>query len=188
MKKIEGEKWKVLTFHKSAYGKQYAISSHGRLVSFDKKPSDGTLLKGSLQEGYPIWRFKKNNKNGSIKNYGLLIHRLVAENFLPKKQKGEKVVMHFNHKKTDNHYSNLGWATIQEAAAHAQGSPRVKRAKKLAAESGSFGNTKLNIEKVKAIKVLLANGKTLKEIAVTYKVSDMQIYRIKIGENWSKVK
>jgi hypothetical protein len=188
MKKINGEKWKVLSFHKSAYGKSYAISNHGRLVSFTKIPLDGTIVKGSLQEGYPIWRFKKTKRNGTTAHFGLLIHRLVAQNFLPKPQKGENVVMHFNHKKTDNHYTNLAWATIQEASVHAQGSPRVKKARKLAAENGNVGNTKLTIEKVKAIKSLLKKGETLKDIAIKYAVSDMQIYRIKIGENWSQVK
>lgn len=188
IKKIDGEKWKVITFHKSAYGKHYAISNYGRLVCFDKTPLDGTELKGSLQEGYPIWRFKKRKRNGDIINYGILMHRLVAEHFLPARQKGETVVMHFNHKKTDNRYTNLGWASIAEASAHAQGSPRVKKARKLAAENGNIGNTKLTIEKVKAIKALLTEGKTLKEIAAKYKVSDMQIYRIKIGENWGNVK
>ncbi len=188
MKRIIGEKWKTLRFHKSAYGNQYAISNHGRLACFDKKPDDGTQLKGSLQEGYAIWRFKKRQKNGNIKNYGILLHRLVAESFLPARQKGETVVIHFNHKKTDNHYTNLGWATIAEASAHAQGSPRVKRAKKIAAKNGNNGNAKLTIEKVKAIKLLLSAGKTLKEIAAQYGVSDMQIYRIKIGENWVNVK
>ena len=188
MKKIEGEKWKVITFHKTAFGKQYAISNHGRLVCFDKLPHDGTAVKGSLQEGYPIWRFRKKKKNGTSAYTGILLHRLVAENFLPAPQKGEKVVIHFNYKKTDNRYTNLGWATIPEASAHAQGSPLVKKARKLAAENGTGGNTKLTIEKVKEIKVLLAKSETLKEIAAKYKVSDMQVYRIKIGENWKHVK
>ncbi len=188
MKKISGEKWNTIPSHKSAYGKRYAISNHGRLVSFTKQPLDGNLIKGSLVEGYIIWRFKKMKKDGSYKNFGILLHRLVAKNFLPPPQRGEKLVMHFNYKKTDNHYTNLGWATIAEAAAHAQGSPFVKKARKRAAETGIGGNTKLTIEKVKEIKKLLAKGKTLKEIAAKYKVSDMQIYRIKIGENWKNVK
>jgi LysM repeat protein len=35
---------------------------------------------------------------------------------------------------------------------------------------------------------MLAKGDTLKKIATKFKVSDMQIHRIKIGENWGKVK
>ena len=188
MRKIEGEKWKVITFHKTAFGKHYAISNHGRLVCFDKNPLAGTAVKGSLQGGYNIWRFKKKKKNGTIINNGILLHRLVAKSFLPPPQKGENVVIHFNYKKTDNRYTNLAWATIPEASAHAQGSPFVKKARRLAAENGTGGNTKLTIEKVKEIKILLAHGETLKEIAAKYKVSDMQIYRIKIGENWKHVK
>lgn len=188
MKKIDGEKWKVLTFHKSAFGKHYAISNYGRLVCFNKEPLDGTPVKGSLQGGYCIWRFKKKKKNGTTDYCGILMHRLVAQNFLPSPQKGENVVIHFNYKKTDNRYTNLAWATIAEASAHSQGSPLVKKARKLAAEKGIGGNTKLSIEKVKTIKELVAGGKSLIEIAKQFKVSDMQIYRIKIGENWGKVK
>ncbi len=188
IKKIEGEKWKVLTFHKSAYGKFYAVSNHGRLSCFSKKPLDGSLLKGSLQEGYSIWRFRKRKINGSIVHMGILLHRLVAEKFLPHPQKGEAVVIHHNHKKTDNHYTNLAWATIEEASVHAQASPRVKKARKLAREKGGMTNNKLTISEVKSIKELLAKGKTLKELATKFGVSDMQIYRIKTGENWKSVK
>jgi HNH endonuclease/NUMOD4 motif len=127
IKKIEGEKWEVLTFHKSAYEKFYAVSDYGRLSCFSKKPLDGSLLKGSLQEGYPIWRFKKRKRNGSIVHMGILLHRLVAEYFLPNPQKGETVVIHHDHKKTNNHFANLAWATIAEASVHAQASPRVKK-------------------------------------------------------------
>lgn len=188
MKKIEGEEWKVLTFYKNAFGKKYALSNHGRLVCFDKNPADGVQLKGSLQEGYPIWRFRKKKKNGDIVHCGILLHRLVAKHFLPAPLKGQKIVIHFNYKKADNNYTNLAWASIAEASAHAQGSPIVKRARKLAKERGNVGNAKLTIQKVKAIKALLKKGKTLKELALKYGVSDMQIHRIKSGENWSDVK
>ena len=152
MKKIDGEEWKVLTFYKNVFGKKCALSNHGRLVCFDKEPGDGIPLKGSLQGGYAIWRFRKKKKNGTIVHYGILLHRLVAQNFLPPPQKGENVVIHFNYKKTDNRYTNLAWATIPEASAHSQGSPIVKKARKLAKERGTGGNTKLTIEQVKAIK------------------------------------
>lgn len=188
MRKIDGEKWEVLTFHKAANKNKYAISNHGRLVCFTKIPLDGNQLKGSLQEGYPIWRFKKIKRNGTITYPGILIHRLVAENFLPAPKKGENMVIHFNYIKKDNHFTNLAWATKYEVASHAQGSPRVKKARKKLSESGISGNSKLTGEKVKVIKSLLEKGKTLKEIATQYKVSDMQIHRIKTGENWGSIK
>jgi DNA-directed RNA polymerase specialized sigma subunit len=48
---------------------------------------------------------------------------------------------------------------------------------------------KLNVNKVKSIKRLLAKpGKrTMKQIAEQFDISEMQLYRIKSGENWSHV-
>ena len=50
---------------------------------------------------------------------------------------------------------------------------------------------KLTVTKVKKIKVALFKSKTqptLKALAKMFKVSDMQIHRIKTGENWGHVK
>jgi hypothetical protein len=49
---------------------------------------------------------------------------------------------------------------------------------------------KLNATKVRQIKRSLNSKKqpTLKALAKQFKVSDMQIHRIKTGENWSHVK
>lgn len=187
MKKIEEEIWKVITFHKSALGKRYAISNMGRLVCFDKEPNDGVLLKGSLQEGYPIWRFTKKKKNGDLTYRGILLHRLIAEEFLPPAKKDQTVVIHLNYKKADNRHDNLAWASVTEAAAHAQESPSVIKSRKTARKTGIGGNTKLTLDKVKSIKKQLAKGITLKALAVKYEVSDMQIHRIKTGENWGDV-
>lgn len=53
---------------------------------------------------------------------------------------------------------------------------------------GTGSATKLTIANVKKIRNLIAAGKTLKEIARTFGVSDMQIHRIKTGENWGNLK
>ena len=55
-------------------------------------------------------------------------------------------------------------------------------------EKGIYTNAKLTVEKVSRIKKLLRTGESLKDIAKKYKVSDMQIHRIKTGENWKHVK
>ncbi|MGK2861505.1 MAG: NUMOD4 domain-containing protein [Chitinophagaceae bacterium] len=181
---LKGEKWVTIPGHRTAYGEKYAISNYGRLAKFLKQVSDGSLLKGSLQQGYPIWR---TNKKG--KYFHALLHRLVAKYFLPKPQRRETIVIHSNYKKTDNRYYNLQWATPEEASAHQQGSPAVKKAKKKMRENPGTGSaTKLTIANVKKIRNLIAAGKTLKEIARTFGVSDMQIHRIKTGENWGNLK
>lgn len=177
------EKWQILPGHRSAYGEKYAISNYGRLVKFKEKITDGSLLKCSLQEGYPIWRTKKNGKY-----YHVLIHRLVAKHFLPKPQRGETIIIHSNYKKADNHYYNLQWSTPEEAYAHQQGSPAVKRIKKQRREHPQQFNSKITEKDVRKIRSLLAQNKTLKEIALNFKISDMQVHRIKTGENWSLIK
>ena len=188
VKVLPNEKWKTISEHKAANGDKYAISNHGRLARFTDKISEGSLLKGSLQEGYPIWRFHIWKKNKDAGYGAILFHRLVAKYFLPKPKKNQQVVIHLNHKKTDNHVKNLAWASQEEAAIHAMDSPRVKKARKRLRELGTFGHSKLEVKDVKIIKKLLQEGNTLKSIAVKFNVSDMQIHRIKTGENWRHVK
>ena len=188
VKSLIGEKWKKISFYRNALGKQYAVSSYGRLLCFSNKYSDGTQLRCSLQEGYPIWRYRRIRKNGEIVYEAKLLHRLVAEYFLPKPRRKETVVIHANYKKADNRSSNLQWATPEESSRHQQGSPAVKRIKKLRKENPQRYNAKLTEAKVKQIKKMLRQKRTLKEIAAVFEISDMQVHRIKTGENWGLVK
>ena len=184
MKSQNGEKWVTLPAHKTAYREQYAISNFGRLVKYKGSMQEGEILKGSMQEGYPIWRTRKNGEH-----YHVLIHRLVAKHFLSKPGRNQTIIIHLNHKKTDNHFKNLKWVTQEEAIAHQQNSPAVKKLRKWLRENpGQSNNAKLTVEKVKKIKLMLKDGKTLKFIAGRFSVSDMQVHRIKTGENWSSVK
>lgn len=184
IKKILDEKWAVIRGVRTAFGEKYAISNYGRLVKFSTVILDGSLLKGSLQGGYPIWRYRQHGVY-----HHALIHRLVAKYFLPAAQRNEKIVIHQNHKKADNRYFNLQWVTQQEAIVHQQGSPLVQKLKKYKRENpGIASNSKLTLTEVKKIKLLLKQNKTLREIALKFKISDMQVYRIKTGENWGYVK
>ena len=79
----------------------------------------------------------------------------------------------------NNHYKNLKWVSREEQEDHIRKNPLAK----------NRGNQKLTLERVKLIKQKLTDGKTsLKALAKKYKVSDMQIHRIKTGENWGHVK
>jgi hypothetical protein len=188
VKAHSGERWKTIPFYKNAYGQSYAVSNLGRLACFNKDIQDGKILECSLQEGYPIWRYRRKKKNGTIAYEAYLIHRLVAMLFLPQPKPDKTVVIHLNHKKTDNRQTNLKWVTPDDAYAHQQHSPAVKKMKKLRRENPQQFNAKLTEAKVKQIKRLLAKNKTLKEIATAFDVSDMQVHRIKTGENWRHVK
>jgi HNH endonuclease/NUMOD4 motif len=182
IKMLRAEKWQTLKGHISggpiAY--KYAVSNYGRVIKFKKHLPDGFLLNLSRQEGFPIWRKIMNGEY-----YAVLIHRLAAKYFLPKPTGKQKFIIHLDYNKENNHYKNLKWATQEEVTKHAKKNPAVIKAKKDRLKNiGNGYNTKLNEVKVKQIRSSLKQGKTLKQLAVKYKVSDMQIYRIKTGENW----
>jgi hypothetical protein len=139
----------------------------------------------SRQQGYPIWRAKKDGKY-----FAILIHLLVAKHFLPKPAGKQKFVLHKDFNKENNRYTNLKWAAQEEITRHNMKNPVVIAAKEKMRQVVAKGgyNTKLTEAKVKQIRKYLSKWKTLKELAVQYKVSDMQIHRIKTRENWGHVK
>ncbi|MEO5571485.1 MAG: NUMOD4 domain-containing protein [Bacteroidia bacterium] len=190
IKKINSERWKEITEVKGKLRLRYAISDHGRLVSFETKIQDGELLKGSHQEKFSIWRFRLKGKN-----IGLLIHKIVADYFLPKPKGKKMLVIHMDHDLQNNHYKNLKYVTLPDQRQHASKSPASKLAlKKLLKRNRERYTTqgqKLHVSQVIQIKKILANPKrklTNRQVAEKFKVSEMQIYRIKRGELWKNVK
>lgn len=175
LKLKQGERVFVFPGKKSPNGFKYAVTSFGRVISFTTEPLKGrfmNLTKTGLYPSSPIYRKGRNQ------NY--LVHRLVAEGFVKRKSAAHRFVIHLNYNKEDNHYRNLRWVTHQQKVAHIRKDPNPLRI--------SRGNTKLTEEKVRQIKkALLRKNATLKILGKRFKVSDMQIHRIKTGENWSKV-
>jgi hypothetical protein len=186
IKKNAGETWKQIQFsgHKQLR-KKYAVSTHGRAASYDEDiVKDGKLLNGSLTSGYKTLNLHIENGNGTI-----YIHREVARLFCKKPSPKYKYVIHINHKKKDNHYKNLKWATLEEVSSHQQFSPEKIAYKKR--QANRTEGLKLNAVQVKAIKDMIKNPKrklTYKQMAAKYKVSEMTLYRIKSGENWGRIK
>ena len=185
IKMLPNEVWKDLPEHqtKGAVWYKYAISSHGRIIKYNKRLADGFILKLSRQANYPIWRKKLNDQY-----FTALVHRLVAQHFLPKPRGKQQFIIHLDHNYENNKYTNLKWATQDEVSAHNMKNPRVKAAIKRRKDNPTIKGAKLDIKKVKTIKQMLKEKKTLKAIAKKFGVSDMQIHRIKTKENWAHVK
>ena len=185
IKMLPNEDWKDLPEHqtKGAVWYKYAISSHGRIIKYNKRLADGFILKLSRQANYPIWRKKLNDQY-----FTALVHRLVAQHFLPKPRGKQQFIIHLDHNYENNKYTNLKWATQDEVSAHNMKNPRVKAAIKRRKDNPTIKGAKLDIKKVKVIKQMLKEKKTLKAIAKKFGVSDMQIHRIKTKENWAHVK
>ncbi len=175
IKLLKGERASIMPIKKTAKGNRYAITNFGRVISFTTKVELGQVLATSNLGGYrcitlPI---KGEQKNG-------MVHRLVAIAFLRKPGLKQNKVIHLNYKKDDNHYKNLKWATIKEQVEHTLANPNYH---------SQGGNVKLTEAQVRQIKIALQKGKsTLKSLAQKFKVSDMQIHRIRTGENWSRLK
>lgn len=179
-KPLTGERWKELKLKKGTTTKQYAVSDKGRMVSFKLKIDDGYLLKPRLTQGYPSITIGREDTR---QNY--YIHRLVAEYFCKQSTAKHAFVIHVDHRKENNKAANLKWVKHDEQIEHAKRDPNV-----LVRMNPDEG-PKLTAGKVKKIKVALFKSKTqptLKALAKMFKVSDMQIHRIKTGENWGHIK
>lgn len=184
------EKWKEFTLDYDAKFR-YAISNHGRLLSFTDEMAKGRLLEGSKVDGYKIFRYKIF-QDKKIYNKHRMFHRLVAENFLETPSEEQTYVLHLDFNKLNNHHSNLQWATKEEMVAHNKKSPAVIKAKKkLIEHNKNRDGHKLTATKVMLLKqkIFDPNRKTrLKLIARQFGISEMQLYRIKTGENWGHIK
>ena len=186
IKSISGEVWKPLQFPGWKHlRKQYALSSNGRIASYSENVlEDGKLLNGSLTTGYKTLNLHRPGNNGT-----LYVHREIARLFLKKPSPKHRYVIHLNHNKTDNSVKNLKWATLEEMIEHQQSSPAKVAYKKVQANR-SHG-LKMNATQVRSIKKTLESKNrklTIRQLAEKYGVSEMTLYRIKSGENWSKVK
>lgn len=133
-------------------------------------------------------KFQKDLKDRTI-NYHSLIHRLVAEYFLPRPKPEQTIVAHLDHNKLNNKASNLKWMTPEENYDHQKRSPYVIADKKQRQErqQTNSNRAKLTVTKVMLLKKLLNEGKPIRQLVKLFKVSDMQIIRIRRGENWSNI-
>lgn len=139
-------------------------------------------------------RKKLNTKltNKNTINLAVLFHKAVAELFLEKPASEEyKFVIHKDFDKTNNVVENLAWATQEELDQRLTKHPKMilrEFNKQFLDNTPKVKTSKLTEMDVLTIKKRLKRGLPLKKLAKQFGVSDMQIHRIKTGENWSHVK
>lgn len=186
---LVGEKFKELTLEGNQKSR-YAISNYGRLIRFTENFEDGHLLKGSETNGYKVFRYK-SVENGKTKNYSKMFSRMVAENFLPEPLAEQTYLLHKDYKKDNCQATNLFWATKEEFTNHFMNSPLYEEGKiKSQNTRKKMDGNKLTSTQVIRIKKMIndPNRKTrLKIIAKQFGISEMQLYRIKSGENWGHI-
>ena len=153
----------------------YQVSNHGRV----RNNKTGKILKPYLTRGY--LRVSLYNKSGRKCK---LVHRLVAEAFLPNPD-NKSDVNHINGCKTDANVCNLEWVSASENMFHAHSSG-LRPVLNTQGENNGF--SKLTETQVRQIKKLLAQGSlTQKTISSQFNVSRETISSIKNGRRWQDV-
>ncbi|MFI2741892.1 HNH endonuclease [Zhouia sp. PK063] len=179
---LKNEIWKEYTKDSWRDKEVYKVSNYGRVISY-KKSKEGTLISGSIVGGYPTFTAKLENGKNDL-NY---FHRVVAELFV-ENQDEKRFVIHKDFDKANNKAENLDWATQQELTAHNKNNPSVIKAVEQRKHKRCY--SKLTEAKVKIIKRKIndPNRRTrMRIIAKQFGISEMQLYRIKSGENWANV-
>lgn len=157
---------------------EYEISNFGNVRSVASKPGvrkSGRILCTSVEHvGHLRVRLSRE-----WKRYPKLVHRLVADAFIPKVP-GKKYVLHKDGNPQNNHVSNLKWGTAhdnsQDMIAHGRS---LKGIKNRAA--------KLTENDVRKIRELYSYGVPNKKIRELYKIHKNSVLNIINGKTWSHV-
>ncbi len=174
--------WKDFSRPSWKYKRKYKVSCYGNVKRVKKLPTDKEV-KIYVLAGYETFSERKKDEKTDL----IYVHRLVAELFLEHDPE-RKYVIHKDFNKLNNHVENLQYVNRQELVLHNMNNPMVIAKKKEAYYMPKY--SKLNVGKVRMIKrkIFDPNRKTrMKMIAKQFGISEMQLYRIKSGENWGHV-
>jgi len=171
--KPSNEIWKVVI----GYEGLYQVSNFGNVKSLGNEFSrKERLLKPSLQsKGYFNVVLQKNGKRKTV-----LVHRLVAEHFIPN-IKNKPQVNHINGIKTDNRAENLEWLSHRENLDHAIENNLVLKGDK-------NPTSKLKENDVITIHNFLSKGICIEVLSKKYNVSFDTISGIRSGRYWKYLK
>lgn len=175
MKGKKNEIWKRLP-----EDEDYIISNYGRIWSFKYDKRNGKEVKPYFANGFAFYRINARTNPKSI-NITYTVARLFVPNDNPKHTR----VIHIDGNTRNNHYKNLKWATHKQATAISYRKRKMTLLKQR--KERLVTHSKLKVSDVAHIKSLLLRDIPLRKIAMMYNISDMQVHRIKVGENWKDV-
>ncbi|MCF6171747.1 MAG: NUMOD4 motif-containing HNH endonuclease [Bacteroidales bacterium] len=176
LRKIEDEEWRFVP----ASGKRYQVSNYGRVKSFVNNKKDGQVLKCALINGFKLVQL--NTEKFKRKVY---VHKLVAEIWLPKPSDKHTFVTHLDGNLKNNQVANLEWHTRESLVERHREMAKKKYGD--ARNPGAIKNSKLEESDIMLLKSMLQRGVVQAKIAKLFRISEMQVTRIKRGENWGHV-
>lgn len=174
LRKLEDEQWKPLPFT----DKKYEVSNYGRVKSYCYEKEKGRIIKCRNVGGFMVVDLLVNEKRQHF-----CVHKLTAELFLPMPAPEQNVVIHLDWNKRNNHFSNLCWVTREES--YQRMHDRLAENRKI--NGKRVTNSRLEKDDIKVLKEMLQKGIKQKLIAKLFRISEMQVTRIKRGENWADV-
>jgi hypothetical protein len=111
-KEFQLEKIKGRWVYIKGYNKKYIVTEFGEIFSLQykeiRKIKFSVCSKGKYGKGYLKCGLSKNNKSITV-----MVHQIVAENFLEKKEKS-MVINHIDGDSFNNYYKNLEFMTQRE--------------------------------------------------------------------------
>jgi len=174
LRKLDDEQWKQLPFT----DKRYDVSNYGRVKSYCYDKDTGRIIKCRNVGGFMVVDLMVNEKRQHF-----CVHKLTAEMFLPAPSPGQNVVIHLDWNKRNNHYQNLCWVTREESYQRMHDRLAENRKK----NGKRVTNSRLESNDIRVLKEMLQKGIKQKLIARLFRISEMQVTRIKRGENWADV-
>ncbi|MCK4662478.1 MAG: HNH endonuclease [Bacteroidales bacterium] len=175
LRKIKDEIWKKIPLSDG----KYEISNYGRVKSYYKDTKNGKIIKQTKNKNLYIVSLRINSKSKAY-----MVHKLTAELFVSKEIDEQNVVIHLDANPKNNYYKNLKWLTQFEK----QKIIRKKLMEKRKNNEVLITYSKLKDDDVKLLKSMLKKGVKQNVIAKLFCISEMQVTRIKRGENWSHIK
>ncbi len=181
------EVWKDFSFPESKHLEAFKVSNYGRVlrVRYDLGDEEKTELYSPKPiNGYEVINLRLPNGKKSTR----YLHKIVAQLFIENPE-NKRFVTHLDFNKKNNHVNNLQWMNHSELGKHHDNNPLVIKGKEERKKNLPY--SKLSEAKVRLIKrkIFDPNRKTrLKMIAKQFGISEMQLWRIKSGENWGHVK
>ena len=177
LKKIDDELWRVVP----ETNKRYQVSNYGRIKSFAYNKTDGKILKCSIINGFKMVQITTND--GLSRLY---VHKLAAEVWIPRPSDKHTFVTHKDGNLKNNQISNLEWHTRESL--NEKHRELALRNLKLSNRPKVYRNSKLKEQDIALLKSMLERGAVQSKIAKLFSISEMQVTRIKRGENWGHVK